>query len=154
LRRNLITVFCCVNNPLRFFSSPAAARAGGRGGPTTRAWRRDSGTDRPMHDTTVAKNTLFYAAKKNARRDARVRSQQRDMARDAPARGRCGPCNAPKKSFRDDASQHPICVELRKLRRPPETHPAARGGRIEMPQHVRRRRATCRQWSSSSSSSA
>jgi hypothetical protein len=64
------------------------------------------------------------------------------------------PARHPEKTFPNDASQHREMVELRKLRRLPETNPAARGGRIDVPRRARRCvRRPC-QWSSSSSSSA
>lgn len=116
LRRNLITVFSCVNNPLRFFYWLSGASAGGGvgdGGCARRSVRR---VDARRTHITVAKNTLFCAVEeKRATRERCLRTCRRKTARRLPE-GASMVFDGSKKSFRDDASQHPIYAQLRKLR--------------------------------------
>jgi len=59
LRRNLITVFSCVNNPLRFFS-PARGKEGGLAGDARRgAQHRARVVDEHARSAPRAKNILF-----------------------------------------------------------------------------------------------
>jgi hypothetical protein len=116
LRRNLITVFSCVNNPLRFFYWLSGARAGSGATCAGCARCRVARIDRARTHITVAKNTLFCAAEeKRAARCRCARACRRKTARALPE-GATTPLDRPKKSFRDGASQHPICAQLRKLR--------------------------------------
>jgi hypothetical protein len=68
-----------------------------------------------MH-ITVAKNALFCAAEeKRATCERCLRTCRRKTARRLPE-GASMVFDGSKKSFRDDASQHPIYAQLRKLR--------------------------------------
>ena len=154
LRRNLITVFFFVNNPLRFFISLSGVHAGSGRATNGHSRRRGRGVDRTHAHTTVAKNILFYAFEE--KREA-LRAMSRTTSRRCASRvseGATRVARRPENIFRNDASQHPIRGELRKLSTPSETNPAALGGRIEVPRRARRCVRRPRQWSSASSSSA
>ena len=118
LRRNLITVFFFVNNPLRFFISLSGVQAGSGRATNGRARCRADAIDRTRACLTVAKNILFYAFDENR---AALRAPSRASSQRCASRvseGATRVARRPENIFRNDASQHPIRGELRKLSTP------------------------------------
>ena len=142
LRRNLITVFCDVNNPPSiFFRAPGPAPGaiacvdGARGADAARDDRA-----RIVVAASFAKNILICSScSKNARRVAGMRRAHARACTQASTRcprGRVdGPSRRAEKKFSRSCVAPP---DLRGTAQAPETNPAARGGRIEVPRRARR----------------
>jgi len=144
LARNLITVFSCVNNPLRLFSWPRGARGavgdacdGHARGVARRcdASRRVQRRERKHLDLSAMRNS----ACDRRRRVQRIARTARHPARrgiDAPGeRSTIG-----RKKVVDGASHHPNCAKVRRLRTDRRNEIGPREAARSMPRHARRTR--------------